>query len=241
MQWGHQSNWNLYLGHNNWPWSIIHSTQKAHVSSYFWQKSCPQFLQWCRLSVRENRTEQLEQLSLPSSFTQWSAAERPGWSLTDQLKTRPRLSPTRILLWSLQETQEGLWSSVGVCFGVGAGEGHEGPLNSLRGKNMLEETEIVLSPNLLFHYFLWTELCCIFEEHRGRCFIKLRIELNPHRGKFPLQRMSIKCFPQGRNMCTLTMQVTWRKYGRSLILTWRCPVRWLQLGVCCPFEWRLCA
>lgn len=81
-------------------------SQKACISSYFWQKSWPQFLQWCRLSVRENRTEQPEQLSPPSSFTQWSAAERPGWSLTDQLKTRPRLSPMRILLWSLQETQQ---------------------------------------------------------------------------------------------------------------------------------------
>lgn len=56
--------------------------------------------------MRENRTEQPEQLSPPSSFTQWSAAERPGWSLTDQLNTRPRLSPTRILLWSLQETRQ---------------------------------------------------------------------------------------------------------------------------------------
>lgn len=68
---------------------------------YFWQKSCPQFLQWWRRSVREKRTVQPEQLSTTSSFTQWSAAERPGWSLTDQLKTRPRPSPTRILLWSL--------------------------------------------------------------------------------------------------------------------------------------------
>lgn len=69
---------------------------------YFWQKSCPQFLQWWRRSVREKRTVQPEQLSTTSSFTQWSAAERPGWSLTDQLKTRPRPSPTRILLWSLR-------------------------------------------------------------------------------------------------------------------------------------------
>lgn len=71
---------------------------------HLWQKSCPQFLQWWRRSVREKRTPQPEQLSPPSSFTQWSAAERPGWSLTDQLKTRPRPSPTRILLWSLQVT-----------------------------------------------------------------------------------------------------------------------------------------
>lgn len=69
---------------------------------YFWQKSCPQFLQWWRRSVREKRTVQVEQLSTTSSFTQWSAAERPGWSLTDQLKTRPSPSPTRILLWSLK-------------------------------------------------------------------------------------------------------------------------------------------
>lgn len=68
---------------------------------YFWQKSWPQFLQWWRRSVREKRTVQPEQLSTTSSFTQWSAADRPGWSLTDQLKTRPRPSPTRILLWSL--------------------------------------------------------------------------------------------------------------------------------------------
>lgn len=83
--------------------SVI-NRQERKARSYFWQKSCPQFLQWWRLSVRENRTEQLEQLSPPSSFTQWSAAERPGWSLTDQLNTRPLLSPTRILLWSLQKT-----------------------------------------------------------------------------------------------------------------------------------------
>lgn len=74
---------------------------------YFWQKSCPQFLQWWRRSVREKRTVQPEQLSTTSSFTQWSAAERPGWSLTDQLKTRPRPSPTSILLWSLW--QEWKW------------------------------------------------------------------------------------------------------------------------------------
>lgn len=78
------------------------------MTAYFWQKSCPQFLQWWRLSVRENRTEQPEQLSPPSSFTQWSAADLPGWSLTDQLNTLPRPSPTRILLWSLQEHE---WTS----------------------------------------------------------------------------------------------------------------------------------
>lgn len=74
--------------------------------AYFWQKSCPQFLQWWRLSVSENRTAQPEQLSPPSSFTQWSAADRPGWSLTDQLNTLPRPSPIRILLWSLQEKKQ---------------------------------------------------------------------------------------------------------------------------------------
>lgn len=76
--------------------------QRRLLAAYFWQKSCPQFLQWCRRSVSEKRTVQPEQLSPPSSFTQWSAAERPGWSLTDQLNTLPRLSPIRILLWSLQ-------------------------------------------------------------------------------------------------------------------------------------------
>lgn len=57
--------------------------------------------------MREKRTVHPEQLSTCSSFTQWSAVERPGWSLTDQLNTRPRPSPTRILLWSLS-TQEQL-------------------------------------------------------------------------------------------------------------------------------------
>lgn len=76
--------------------------------AYFWQKSCPQFLQWWRLSVSEKRTAQPEQLSPPSSFTQWSAADRPGWSLTDQLNTLPRPSPIRILLWSLQEKSKNI-------------------------------------------------------------------------------------------------------------------------------------
>lgn len=78
-------------------------SQKSH----FWQKSCPQFRQWWRRSVSEKRTVQPEQLSTTSSFTQWSAAERPGCSLTDQLKTRPRPSPTRILLWSLSRGWRG--------------------------------------------------------------------------------------------------------------------------------------
>lgn len=85
----------MWKPHVGWP-------RLKNKSSYFWQKSCPQFLQWWRRSVREKRTVQPEQLSTTSSFTQWSAAERPGWSLTDQLKTRPRPSPTRILLWSLR-------------------------------------------------------------------------------------------------------------------------------------------
>lgn len=74
--------------------------------SYFWQKSWPQFLQWWRLSVSEKRTAHAEHPSTCSSFTQWSAAERPGCSLTDQLKTRPRPSPTTTLLWSLRVEQE---------------------------------------------------------------------------------------------------------------------------------------
>lgn len=82
--------------------------------SYFWQKSWPQFLQWWRLSVREKRTAHAEQPSTCSSFTQWSAAERPGCSLTDQLKTRPRPSPTTTLLWSLRiahECYKTIWSN----------------------------------------------------------------------------------------------------------------------------------
>lgn len=88
-------------------WLTVIGDYRTVWSSDLWQKSWPQFLQWCRLSVSENLTLQLEQLSTCSSFTQWSAAERPGCSLTDQLKTRPRPSPTRILLWSLDQRGRG--------------------------------------------------------------------------------------------------------------------------------------
>lgn len=156
-------------------------TQKACISSYFWQKSWPQFLQWCRLSVRENRTEQPEQLSPPSSFTQWSAAERPGWSLTDQLNTRPRLSPTRILLWSLQETQ------------------HRAPQGRLQHSRVADSLSVTLQLSSfqevvlvggcvgvrvmcrkrqlgLNLYFclssLWIKPCCILEvQRRQQCFL----------------------------------------------------------------------
>lgn len=105
VKWGNdRREWEVHLQvRQNFGHFLVRTTPSIISKGmvYFWQKSCPQFLQWWRRSVREKRMVQPEQLSTTSSFTQWSAAERPGWSLTDQLKTRPRPSPTRILLWSL--------------------------------------------------------------------------------------------------------------------------------------------
>ena len=66
------------------------------------QNSWPQFRQWCLLSEKENLTLQATQLSIPSSFIQWSATTLPGWSVTVQLNTRPLASPTYTTRWSLK-------------------------------------------------------------------------------------------------------------------------------------------
>lgn len=52
-----------------------------------------------------NRTPQPTQVSAPSSLSQWSAIARPGWSDTLQENTRPRVSPTYTVRWSLQSKQ----------------------------------------------------------------------------------------------------------------------------------------
>ena len=52
-------------------------------------------------SENENRMAQEWHFSKPSSFIQWSATTRPGWSVTVQLYTRPLSSPTNTGRWYL--------------------------------------------------------------------------------------------------------------------------------------------
>lgn len=68
---------------------------------HFEQNTSPQFRQWCLRSYIVKRTLHEAQKSAPSSLSQWSAA-RPGISHTLQENTRPLVSPTYTLRWSLK-------------------------------------------------------------------------------------------------------------------------------------------
>lgn len=92
----------MVLSHSTVKWSGgLRPRQRARIR-HLEQKSCPQLRQWCLRSAKEKRTPQARQLSPPSSRTQWSAMARPGCSVTLQVNTRPRASPTYTVLWSLR-------------------------------------------------------------------------------------------------------------------------------------------
>ena len=80
------------------------STENMVTDTYLEQKTCPQLRQWCLLSYSVKRTPHPTQVSAPSSFNQWSATARPGWSDTHQENTRPRVSPTYTVRWSLKHS-----------------------------------------------------------------------------------------------------------------------------------------
>lgn len=90
----------------------ISASKRLHLA----QNNFPQFRQWCLLSVMVNLVLQAVQLSPLSSRIQWSTIPFPGWSLTDQLKTRPLSSPTNILMWSFEMANAVTAAGLGLSF-----------------------------------------------------------------------------------------------------------------------------
>lgn len=99
----HINTYYIYLSHQVWDSITI---QYMCIYAYFEQNTFPQFRQWCLRSENENLMAQEWHFSTPSSFIQWSATTRPGWSVTVQLYTRPLSSPTNTVRWSLNTWKE---------------------------------------------------------------------------------------------------------------------------------------